>query len=44
MYGQVFYSGEILPDLSDDFCEAITKLVTTLEEQESKVMVMAVSR
>ena len=37
MYGQVFYSGEILPDLSDDFCDAITKLVTTLEEQESKV-------
>ena len=37
MYGQVFYSGEILPDLSEDFCQAIIELANNIAEQESKV-------
>lgn len=37
MYGEVFYSGEVLPDLTPDFCEAIMQLSGNIKEQESKV-------
>jgi hypothetical protein len=38
MYGEVFYSGEVLPDLTPDFCEAIMQLSGNIKEQESKVL------
>src|SRR6056300_1015087 len=38
MYGEVFYSGEVVPNLTPDFCEAIIQLSNNVEEQESTVL------
>jgi|TARA_R100000781_G_scaffold106991_1_gene71095 PKHD-type hydroxylase len=38
MYGEVFYSGEVLPDIPPDFCEAIIQLSNNIGEQEANVL------
>jgi PKHD-type hydroxylase len=38
MYGEVFYSGEVLPNIKPDFCEAIIQLSNNIGEQESNVL------
>ena len=38
MYGEVFYSGEVVPDIAPDFCEAIIQLSNNIGEQESNVL------